>query len=195
MSPKDGKYSEDALVERLAIELFDKLKWSVQNCFNEFDENGKSSLGRETKADVVIVSKLKPVLRELNADVSETAIDEAIKILTADRSVMSMVAANREIYELLKSGIPVFYLNDKHEQVSERVKVIDWVNIDNNDFFLASQFWITGEMYTRRADLIGFVNGIPLLFIELKASHNEFRRIPGANSGIPGAQYLIILKY
>src|SRR3989338_1103646 len=113
MSPKDGKYSEDALVERPAIELFDKLKWSVQNCFHEFDENGKSSLGRETKADVVIVSKLKPVLRELNPDVSAAAIEEAIKILTADRSVMSMVAANREICELLKNGIPVSYLNYK----------------------------------------------------------------------------------
>ncbi|MFH0731588.1 MAG: type I restriction endonuclease subunit R [Candidatus Omnitrophota bacterium] len=176
MSPKDGKYSEDALVERPAIELFDQLKWSVQNCFHEFDENGKSSLGRETKADVVIISKLKPVLKELNPDISAAAIEEAIKTLTADRSVMSMVAANREIYELLKNGIPVSYLNDRHEQVSERIKVIDWVNIDNNDFFLASQFWIAGEMYTRRADLIGFVNGIPLLFIELKASHKNLKK-------------------
>jgi type I restriction enzyme R subunit len=53
----------------------------------------------------------------------------------------------------------------------ETVKVIDWNQPKNNDFLLASQLWVTGEMHKRRTDLIGFVNGIPLLFIELKASH------------------------
>jgi type I restriction enzyme R subunit len=56
------------------------------------------------------------------------------------------------------------------------VKVIDWDNIENNDFFLASQFSIVGDMYTKRADLIGFVNGIPLLFIELKAIHRNIKK-------------------
>ncbi|MEI2583774.1 type I restriction endonuclease [Scytonema sp. PRP1] len=50
---------------------------------------------------------------------------------------------------------------------------MDWQPPTNNDFFLASQFWIAGEMYTRRTDLIGFVNGIPLIFIELKASRER----------------------
>ena len=54
----------------------------------------------------------------------------------------------------------------------EKVKAIDCNEPKNNDFFLASQLWVTGEMHKRRTDLIGFVNGIPLLFIELKASHN-----------------------
>ena len=49
--------------------------------------------------------------------------------------------------------------------------MIDWNFPRNNDFFLASQFWIMGEMYERRADLVGFVNGLPLVFIELKAAH------------------------
>ena len=52
----------------------------------------------------------------------------------------------------------------------EVIRVVDWDNTANNDFLLCSQFWITGEMYTRRADLVGFVNGLPLLFIELKAT-------------------------
>ena len=53
------------------------------------------------------------------------------------------------------------------------VRVIDWDNPDRNDFFLASQFWVSGEIYKRRADLVGFVNGLPLVFIELKASHRR----------------------
>lgn len=176
MTPKDGNYSEDALIERPAIELLERLGWKHQNCFHEFDESGVSFLGRDNKSDVVLISKLRLVLEKINPDVSAVAIDEAIKTLIQNRSVMSAVAANREVYDLLKNGIAISYLNQHHEQVSERVKVIDWEAVENNDFFLASQFWVSGEMYTRRADLIGFVNGIPLLFIELKASHRNLKK-------------------
>ncbi|MBP7792605.1 MAG: type I restriction endonuclease subunit R [Candidatus Goldbacteria bacterium] len=176
MTPANNDYSESALIEKPAMDLFSKLGWSVQNCFHEFDENGKSFLGRETKADVILVSKLKPALQKINPSLPETVLDEAIKILTADRNLMGMVSANREVFDLLKNGILVSYLNNKNEHVSERVQIIDWVNIENNDFFLASQFWISGEMYTRRADLVGFVNGIPLLFMELKASHRNLKK-------------------
>jgi type I restriction enzyme R subunit len=59
------------------------------------------------------------------------------------------------------------------DETVETVRVIDWDRPDRNDFFLASQFWITGEIYRRRADLVGFVNGLPLVFVELKASHKR----------------------
>ena len=173
---KSDKYSEKELIEKPAMDLFSQLGWSVQNCFHEFDENGKSSLGRETKADVVLISKLKPALKKINPHISETVIDEAIKTLTQDRSLIGLVSANREIFDFLKNGVLVSYVNNKNEHVSERVQVIDWNNIENNDFFLASQFWITGEMYTRRIDLLGFINGIPLLFIELKAAHRNLKK-------------------
>lgn len=197
MSPRDSKYSEEALVERPAIELFAQLGWSVQNCFHEFDspremaampisqgKNGLSFLGRETKGDVVLVSKLKPALQKINPDLPEVALDEAIKVFTQDRSIMGMVSANREVYDLLKNGALVSFMNDKpasyfdtgKEQIGERVRFIDWNNMDNNDFFLASQFWVSGDMYTRRADLVGFINGIPLIFIELKASHRNLKK-------------------
>lgn len=176
MTPKSDKYSEAELIERPAIELFSQLGWSVQNCLYEFDESGKSFLGRETKEAVVLISKLMPALKKINPSLSETALDEAVKSLIADRSLMGMTAANREVYDYLKNGVLVSYLNNKNEHVQERVKVIDWDNIENNDFFLASQFWILGDMYTRRADLIGFVNGIPLLFIELKAIHRNIKK-------------------
>ena len=74
---------------------------------------------------------------------------------------------------MIKDGIRFnISLDDEFEEI-EIIKIIDFDNPDNNDFFLASQFWVTGEMYKRRADLIGFVNGLPLIFIELKASHKK----------------------
>ncbi|WP_372371622.1 type I restriction endonuclease [Candidatus Uabimicrobium sp. HlEnr_7] len=53
------------------------------------------------------------------------------------------------------------------------MKVIDWNEPNNNDFFLASQFWISGDIYRCRADLVGFINGLPLIFIELKVTHKR----------------------
>ena len=58
--------------------------------------------------------------------------------------------------------------SDDEGETVEDLKVIDWENPENNDFFLASQFWITGEMYTRRPDVIGFINGLPLVLMEFK---------------------------
>ena len=124
---------------------------------------------------------MRPALLKLNPDASPEAIDQAIEELTRDRSRMSLVAANREVYELLKNGIRVHLegREDEEERV-ELLRVIDWDAPDNNNFLLCSQFWITGEMYTRRADLVGFVNGLPLVFIELKAAH---RRLETAFTG------------
>ena len=162
-------YSEDQLIEQPAIRLLEKLGWHHQNCTNEFRYGNESHIGRETKSEVVLTDRLREALVWLNPDAPEDAIDTAIEELTQTRKVMNLVEANREIYNLLKDGVKVTVTdpNTQEETVSV-LKVIDWENPKNNDFFAASQFWITGEMYTRRADLICFVNGIPLVLMEFK---------------------------
>ena len=169
-----NEYTEDALIEKPAIELFKKLDWKTRNCYYEtFGPGG--DLGRETPNEVVLVQRLRPALEKLNPGISKEAINLAIEELTRDRSTLSPANANREIYKLLKDGVKVSVRagGDNGEESTEVVRVIDWENPENNDFFLASQFWISGEMYKRRADLVGFVNGLPLLFVELKASHKR----------------------
>ena len=166
-------YSEDALVEQPVIELFGQLGWETANCFYEVcGPNG--TLGRETTADVVLVSRLQPVLERLNPDLPAEAFEQAIEELTRDRSRLSAAAANREVYNLIKEGVTVKIADSEGDgETVETVRVIDWNEPANNDYFLASQFWVSGEMYKRRADLIGFVNGLPLVFIELKATHRR----------------------
>ncbi|HLW01390.1 MAG TPA: type I restriction endonuclease subunit R [Ktedonobacterales bacterium] len=167
-----NEYSEDALVEQPAIALFAALGYQTANCYYEtFGPHG--SLGRETSSEVVLRPRLRAALERLNPGLPHEAISQAIEELTRDRSMLSPVHANREIYKLLKDGVHVFVRNQADEQIDETVRVIDWNAPGNNDFFLASQFWITGEMYKRRADLIGFINGLPLVFVELKASHRR----------------------
>lgn len=173
-------YSEDALVEQPAIALFDELKWDTYNAFNEF-QAGPSPLGRETQSEVVLVSRLRSMLEKLNPDLSGVAFDQAIEELARDRSLMAAAQANREVYQLLKNGVQVKIPDtEQGGQVVESVRVVDWNNPKNNDYLLVSQLWVTGEMYTRRPDLVGFVNGLPLIFIELKASHASLK---GAYSG------------
>jgi type I restriction enzyme R subunit len=166
--------TENFLVEQPAIELFRGLAWATASCFDEVF--GKTvGPGRETPAEVVLVSRLRPTLQKLNPDLPAQAIEAAIEELTKDRSSLSPVNANREIYAMLKDGVPVKSKTRGGEETDERVRVVDWDTPLNNDFFLASQFWISGDMYKRRADLVGFVNGLPLVFVELKAVHKRLK--------------------
>ncbi len=165
-------YSEDSLIEQPAIEIFKSLGYSYLNCYDETFGNS-STLGRETSSNVVLISKLKPALIRINSHLPAEAINNAIDILTSDRSVLNPAVANKEIYKLIKEGVKVSYQDKDGEEKEDIVRVIDFDNPGNNDFFLASQFWITGELYKRRADLIGFVNGLPLIFIELKGTHRK----------------------
>ncbi|OGP28893.1 MAG: hypothetical protein A2038_04180 [Deltaproteobacteria bacterium GWA2_57_13] len=186
-----GDYTENSLVEQPAIALFSELGWEAANCFYESFNDSPSPLsspkgrgkdiGRETPYYVVLEPKLRVALRRLNPGLADEAINFAVEELTKDRSLMSPAQANREVYKLLKEGIRVDLSSTLTSDPSPtgrgedvvRVRVIDWDNPGNNDFFLASQLWISGDMYKRRADLVGFVNGIPLVFIELKAFHKN----------------------
>ena len=165
-------YTEDALVEQPAIGLFADLGWETVNAFHEqYGENG--TLGRENAGEVVLLGPLRAALRKLNPSLTRDAIEQAIEELTRSRSALSLAQANREVYQLLKDGVKVSFQDEDEEEITETVRVIDWSAPENNHFLLISQFWITGEVYKRRADLVGFVNGLPLVFIELKASHKN----------------------
>src|SRR5437667_2617853 len=166
------EYSEDILVEQPTIDLFAKLGYETANTFHEkLGKNG--TLGRETYNEVVLVRRLRVALLRLNPDLPHEAIELAIEELTHDRSALSPANANREVYQLLKQGIPIRISTSEDAELVETVGVIDWNNAANNDFFLASQFWISGEIYRKRADLVGYVNGLPLIFIEIKTVHKR----------------------
>ncbi|MGA2870672.1 MAG: type I restriction endonuclease, partial [Verrucomicrobiota bacterium] len=161
-------YTEDQLVEQPAIGLFAELGWQTVSALEEtFGPTG--TLQRETKGEVVLVARLRAALERLNPALPSEAITAAVDELSRDRSAMSLASANREVYLLLKEGIKVS-VPDKERggQKTERLRVIDWENPANNEFLLVSQFSVTGALYTCRPDLVGFVNGLPLLVIELK---------------------------
>ena len=161
-------YTEDQLVEQPAIGLFAHLGWQTVSAMEEVFGAG-GTLGRETPGEVVLGPRLRAALERLNPAIPPEAISAAIDGLTRDRSAMLLAPANREIYLLLKDGI-VVSLPDRERggQKTERLRVIDWQNPEANDFLLVSQFSVTGLLYTCRPDLVGFINGLPLVVIELK---------------------------
>ena len=98
--------TEDQLVEQPAIQLFATLGWNTASAFDEA-MGPTGTLGRETTAEVVLMSRLRAALERLNPAATPEAIALAIESLTRNRATMSLVAANREVYDLLKTGIPV----------------------------------------------------------------------------------------
>ena len=168
-------YSENALVEQPAIALFAELGYETKNVFHERFGGTTATLGRETSNEVVLIPRLRVALEKLNPGIASDALTSAIEALVQDRAAMSPAQANREVYRLLKDGVKVSYQDEDGNDADETVRVIDWKNPEANDFFLASQFWVSGPVYNRRCDLVGFVNGLPLLFVELKKTHGRLK--------------------
>jgi len=175
-----GAYTEDALIEQPSIQLLSTLGWQTVNAYHEtFGETGL--LGREHAGEVVLFARLLPALARLNPGISPAVLRLAAEELARDRSALSPVEANRAVYQALKDGVRVIDRDEEGNETVETVRVIDWNEPRSNDFLLVSQLWGTGEMYTRRADLVGFVNGLPLLFIELKAAHVNLKHAYDGN--------------
>ena len=161
-------YTEDQLVEQPAIGLFADLGWQTVSAMEE-TLGATGTLGRETKGEVVLATRLRSALVRLNPALPAEAINNSIDEITRDRSAMLLEAANREVYRLLKEGIVVSVPDHAHGgQKTERLRVVDWDTPENNDFLLVSQFSVTGALYTCRPDLVGFINGLPWVVIELK---------------------------
>jgi len=173
MSPH--AFTEDQLVEQPAIGLFATLGWPTMSAMEEtFGANG--TLGRETKSEVVLRERLRKSLIKLNDGIPAEVIEAGIDEIGRDRSAMIPESANREVYQLLKDGIVVSIPDGENGgQKIERLRVVDWEKPEQNDFLLVSQMSVVGTLYTCRPDLVGYVNGLPWIVIELKKPTEQAR--------------------
>ena len=165
MSP--GRYSEAALVERPALELLAALGWTVVDAYNE-TLGPAGTLGRDSIRDVVLAHRLRDALQVLNPAVPEDVRDEALQAIVRDRSVMEPTRANKEIHGLLRDGYSAEWRDGRGEPQFATVRYLDFTDSTKNDWLAASQVWFAGELHRRRADVVLFVNGIPLVLAEFK---------------------------
>jgi type I restriction enzyme R subunit len=175
-----GRYSEDQLVEQPAIKLFEELGWEHIDAYSEM-LGPRGLLGRDNRSEVFLAGRLRGAIVRLNPGIPIEAVDQAVAEITRPRTAMHFARANAEIHALLRDRVEVSVRQPDGTTLPERLSVIDWETPENNDFLLVSQLWVHSDLYKRRADLVGFVNGIPLLFIELKASHVSLKHAYDSN--------------
>ena len=175
--------SEDDIEQGLIQRLKQSCGFDALNCYTAQPDDLPDGSGRGDKRDVILADRLRKAVERLNPQATAHAVDEAMGQLLQPRSAMSLVAANREMDGLTRDGVPVTYKPETGSQagqlVTERLKVIDFDQPDakagNNEYLVVSQLWIRGELGYRRPDLLLYVNGLPLVFIELKNSNIKLR--------------------
>ena len=172
--------SEDRLVQATFAEHLEQvLGWDSIYAWNQETFGTDGTLGRADTKEAVLTRDLRATLERLNPDLPASAIDNALRHLTVYDVSRSMVQHNRDFYRLLRGGVPVDYRDSQGRQKSVRARVIDFDNAPGSNRFLAvRELKLTGirtPNYNRRADLVCFVNGLPLVFIELKAVYKNIR--------------------
>jgi type I restriction enzyme R subunit len=172
--------SEDRLVQATFAEhLKNKLGWEGVYAFNDETFGPGSTLGRKDTTEAVLTRDLHGALERLNPDLPPPAIDDAMRALTVHDFSRSMVQHNQDFTRLIRGGVPVSYRDAAGHLRNARARVIDFDNRPGANRFLAvRELKFTGlrtPNYNRRADLVCFVNGLPLVFIELKAVYKNIR--------------------
>ena len=169
-------FNEDNLVQKtMADYLANTHGWRVVMAWNQEDFGPDSLLGRGSDREVILTHDLMAALKRLNPDLPETSYDLAIKEIISIFSVQSLIRINQEKHELITSGVKVKIRQDG-QQKTVRLRVLDFDNAEQNDFLAVRELWVRGYAHRRRADLVGFVNGLPLMFCELKRPDRDLRR-------------------
>ena len=164
-------YSENILVQESAGHLFEELGWKVKFACNKeiLGENGY--FGRKAYKDILLVRYFKEALKNLNSWMTPSLIEDALKTFEQHLSTSSLMQINEEKYFMIRDGIPVTVKKPNGQSEEKRAMIIDFehpFDEERNHFLAIKELKIHGDLYRRRTDIVGFVNGIPLLFIELK---------------------------
>lgn len=162
-------YSENILVQESAGNLLrDELGWDVQFAYNTETLGKDGTFGRTSYNEILLFRYFKKALKEFNPWINDSQISEAQKILEQRLSTSSLLQINEEKYFLIRDGIPVTVKKPNGQTETKKATVIDFQNPEKNYFLAIKELKIHGDLYRRRTDIVGFVNGIPLLFVELK---------------------------
>ena len=171
--------SEDRLVQQtFADHLRDRLGWESVYAYNAETFGPQGTLGRASERDVVLVRELHAALARLNPELVESACAQAVEKLTRIDFARSLIQHNREFYGFIRDGVPVEWRDATGETRHAHAHVIDFRDAARNRFLAVRELKVQGVRvphYNRRADLVCFVNGLPLVFIELKAVYRNIR--------------------
>ncbi len=156
-------------VELLSIDWFKELGYQYK-CGYDIAPDGEKPERTEYRS-VILQDRLQEALIRINPDLPASAINTALSQVT-NPNIPSMMPCNREVHQWLTKGIQVTYHEDNQE-IGKQLKIIDFEDLENNDWLVVNQFRVQGNKHSRRLDVLIFVNGLPLSVIELKNAADE----------------------
>lgn len=169
-------YSENILVQESSGRLLEQeLGWEVAFAYNTEKLGKDGSFGRKSYKEILLTRYFREALSRLNPWITSAQMEEAQKIMERHLSTASLMQINEEKYFLIRDGIPVTVKKPGGRTETKNAAVIDFQNPDNNHFLAIKELKIHGDLYRRRTDIVGFVNGLPLLFVELKKNTVDVR--------------------
>lgn len=162
-------YSEDQLIQKSAADLLEnELGWSSVMAWDAEVLGELGTFGRKSYHEVLFTRHFCKALKSLNPWMTDKQLAEAVERMTERMSSQTLMQINEQKYQYIKDGIPVTRTKPNGETEEIKAKVIDFASPEKNEFMCVRELWVYGSLYRRRADIVGFVNGIPLLFMELK---------------------------
>ena len=168
-----ANFITEDMIEKAILSKLKKAPFEYDIITCDADPNKRDDLndgtGRSSKRECVLPCVLEESLKRINPNIDEQYIKTIIKDLRRDFTGTDIVATNYKLYNQLRNGIKITVRKNGKEDF-DFVKLIDFDVPTNNTFTAVSQMWIQGKAYYRRPDIIVFVNGLPLVFIELKNS-------------------------
>ena len=159
----------ESVVEEAAL---DWLRGLGYNVFGGPDMPPGPHALRESYADVVFTSTVRGALGRLNPNLPGEALDDAFRRLTRPEG-STLDARNRAFHRMLVDGVTVEYRNDEGAVRGAQARVIDFDDLEANDWLAVNQFTVIENKHERRPDIVLFVNGLPLVVIELKNPADE----------------------
>ncbi|MEB4591837.1 type I restriction endonuclease subunit R [Candidatus Thiothrix sp. Deng01] len=175
------EYSEDALIEDAAEEILLDYQWKVETAwhrevFSRMPDRSDGTLGRIDKTEVILQRYLLAALKTLNPGLPLAAYQEAIEQIKQAEADKKLADINKAKHAMLTQGVEVSYLDDKGALQKKKLAVFNFRETEQNHFLAVRQLEIKGPLYDKRPDIVGFVNGIPLVFFELKAHYTDLRK-------------------
>lgn len=158
---------EQAICNRLSQPEYGWVRIECDPSVEKQDDVGAT--GRSSVSECILPEVFRKALVRINPQVDKDIIDRIVSDYRRDFSGTDMVDTNYKLYNQLRNGIKVD-TRKAHGDDFEIVKMIDFDNPGNNDFHCVNQMWIKGRYRYRRPDVLLFVNGLPVVFIELKNS-------------------------
>ena len=160
----------ESIVEQAALAWFESVGWSVRH--GAEIAPGELAAERSDYGQVVLAQRLRDALAQLNRGLPAEALDDAFRKLTRPEGA-ELAARNRAVHRLLVDGVTVEYRTPDGEIRGAQARVLDFDNIDANDWLAVNQFTVAENKHSRRPDIVLFVNGLPLAVVELKNAADE----------------------